>query len=371
MASHGRRRLRGRRVVLRLARSRARLVRGPRDGRPRGRRRPAEVAHQHGGRRALHLAHLGVGGARRQGRLRVLRRPRLFRTHQAVLLPERPRQGRLRDQPDRVRARGRPRLAGPPEGGRDADLARRAVPGRRASGVPELPGMGGLRARAPPGPGRAPGLAPRAGRRDRADHLRRPRGRHRQIGPARRPHLGARAALSEVGRAPPQGEQGQEGRGHHLPVPARQGQRRDRRLPGRLRLDPLGGQGAQAQGLLVARRARRHGRRGADGHGPQRQGGQVRLALPERPLPHARRRVPAAHALRLRARGELGTAAREPQLGRPEPRRLRRQARQRLHRRPADLWLRGRPDAPPLLEVGLAPPRLRRLLHLSREDLRG
>ena len=69
-------------------------------------------------------------------------------------------------------------------------------------------------------------------------------------------------------------------------------------------------------------------------------------------------------------RGELGTPARQPQLGRPEPARVRQEVRQRLHRRPAHLRLRGRPDAPALLQVRVAPPRLRRVLHVHRARVR-
>ena len=75
----------------------------------------------------------------------------------------------------------------------------RAVPVRRAARVPVLRGVAGVRARAPPDPGRAPGLAARDRRRDRADHLRRPRGRDRPLGAAPGPHLAAREAARSSG----------------------------------------------------------------------------------------------------------------------------------------------------------------------------
>mmetsp|Transcript_14313 Transcript_14313/g.42723 ORF Transcript_14313/g.42723 Transcript_14313/m.42723 type:complete len:301 (-) Transcript_14313:2088-2990(-) len=232
--------------------------------------------------------------------------------------------------------------------------------------------MGGLRARPASGAGGPPGVPARARRRHRAHHLRGPRGRHGQVGAARRPHLGPRAARAQVGVPPPQGERRQEAGHHHLLLPARQGQRGHRRVPRRLRLHPGRGQGAQGARLRPRRRGPgRHEPRGPHGHGAQRQGSQVRLAHAQRRAPHVHGGVRAPLPLLRRPARELGPAARPPQLGRPEPPRLRRQVRQRLHRRAALLRLRGRPHAPPLLQVGLAPPRLRGLLHLFGVGLRG
>ena len=63
---------------------------------------------------------------------------------------------------------------------------------------------------------------------------------------------------------------------------------------------------------------------------------------------------------------ELGPAARPLEQRRPESACVRREVRQRLHRRPAVLRLRGRPHAPAVLEVGEPAPRLRGLLHVPR-----
>ena len=126
-----------------------------------------------------------------------------------------------------------------------------------------------------PRPGGAPGCAPRARRRPRARHLLRPRLQDWQVPLSPGPRRADRHPRPQVGCAPQEEERRQEARDHCLLLPPRQGQRRHRRVPQRVRLHLPRPSGPQEGGLQRRQLARHRG--GAHQLRAQRQGGQVRV----------------------------------------------------------------------------------------------
>lgn len=87
------------------------------------------------------------------------------------------------------------------------------------------------------------------------------------------------------------------------------------------------------------------------------------------PLLHSSSLAPTSHSNVHNS--QLSLAAWQPELGRAEHAGVRQAVWQRVHWRAADVWLRGRPHAPALLQERLAPPRLRRVLHVRGEGVQG
>jgi magnesium chelatase subunit H len=101
--------------------------------------------------------------------------------------------------------------------------------------------------------------APRARRRPRAHHLLRPRLQDGQVAHPGGPRRADRGPRPQVGRPPQEEERGQEARHHGVLLPPRQGQRRHRRVPQRLRLHLPRAPGLEGGGLRRRRHARQRG----------------------------------------------------------------------------------------------------------------
>ena len=140
-----------------------------------------------------------------------------------------------------------------------------------------------------------------------------------QVALAPGPHRLALRPRDQLGQAGHQAQARQEAGRDGVLVPAGQGQRRDGRLPQRVRLDRQGARGPAQRRLRRRRRAARRGGaarqarrlrdgdvRGADEVGARRHRGEVQQRGHERGVPHDGRGVPEAVPVRRGAGGELG-----------------------------------------------------------------
>ena len=217
------------------------------------------------------------------------------------------------------------------------------------------------------------------------DGVRRPLRRRRQalhrMRAALRPSPDARGAADAVlpgtrrrpgrprrqaGRPAPHRPQGPQGRDRPLQLPAQRRRCRLGGLPRGLRLPP------QHPEIPGRRRLSRRGSGVRRGPAPQPDRGQLRPFRHRRqcPLPGLGRRPDPPPARARRDRKPVGSRPGQGAQRRPVGVHPRTATRQRLHRPPAGLRLRGRSDAAALRE-GLRPdPRLRRLLPLPARGVR-